>query len=301
MEVVGEDECPNCGKRRTLYDNKTAHCNNCGGDFDIGMKVIGESPSEIIVVTGTTRKQKPSEDAFVARTLRVFVSYSHEDGRLASALKSRLERFGLNVFLAHVDIKPSLEWQEEILRTLKRSDIFIPLLTENFVLSEWTDQETGIAVSEQKYIIPLSTNVIPYGFIAKYQKLDFKPIVMLGDWIDCDQGCKDIINVIISIEEFKEQIKEGLISSFVKSGTFREAGEISDFLGGFDNFSAEQIREIIRGIATNRQINDSDSAKPFVKKFLSNYNQYVDASRKERIKQILERLSLNEIHQKPTI
>jgi hypothetical protein len=38
MEPKGKDECPKCGGKRTLYDNDTAHCFECGKDFDIGMK-----------------------------------------------------------------------------------------------------------------------------------------------------------------------------------------------------------------------------------------------------------------------
>jgi len=35
---VREDKCPICEKQRTIYDNGTAHCFNCGNDFDVGMK-----------------------------------------------------------------------------------------------------------------------------------------------------------------------------------------------------------------------------------------------------------------------
>jgi hypothetical protein len=38
MEPVGEDTCPKCEKKRTVYNNDTAHCFHCNSDFDIGMK-----------------------------------------------------------------------------------------------------------------------------------------------------------------------------------------------------------------------------------------------------------------------
>lgn len=80
---------------------------------------------------------------------------------------------GFDIFIAHDDIKPSLVWQQEILKNLKQCDIFIPFLTKNFKESNWTDQETGIAFLMGKHIIPLKVDYIPYGFINKYQGLKF--------------------------------------------------------------------------------------------------------------------------------
>ncbi len=68
----------------------------------------------------------------VDSTLRIFLSYSHIDRHLAGNIKTALENIWLSVFLAHEDIKPSLEWQETIYRELKECDIFIPIISENF-------------------------------------------------------------------------------------------------------------------------------------------------------------------------
>src|SRR3989344_3020 len=95
-------------------------------------------------------------------SLRIFISYAHPEAEFASQIKKLLEQKGLEVFIAHNDIEPSLEWQEEIIRYLKRCDIFIPIVSTNFKNSNWTDQETGIAVCEGKHIIPIYTDKPPY-------------------------------------------------------------------------------------------------------------------------------------------
>ena len=77
-----------------------------------------------------------------------------------------MELSGLKAFLAHDDIEPTQEWEGVIIDNLKDCDVFIPLLSENFKESTWTDQETGIAVSEEKLIIPLKIDIDPYGFIG---------------------------------------------------------------------------------------------------------------------------------------
>lgn len=76
---------------------------------------------------------------------RVFLSYSHKDRVIAGSIKTTLGSEALEVFMAHEDIQPSLEWQEEIFRQLKLCDIFIPLFSNNFRKSNWTDQESGLA------------------------------------------------------------------------------------------------------------------------------------------------------------
>ncbi len=45
---------------------------------------------------------------------KVFVSHSHLDYDKAILIKEDLERYGLEVFVAHKDITPSLEWRNEI-------------------------------------------------------------------------------------------------------------------------------------------------------------------------------------------
>jgi len=99
--------------------------------------------------------------------LKVFVSYSIKDRRLAKQIKKGLLTYGMNVFLAHDDIEASAQWANVILATLKESDVFLPLLTEAFSTSEWTDQETGVALAHRKLIIPLKVDRDPYGFVAQ--------------------------------------------------------------------------------------------------------------------------------------
>ncbi len=71
--------------------------------------------------------------------LRVFISYTSLDKKLAGELKSYLAQYGIRVFLAHDTINPTDEWQVKILEALEKMDVFIPLLTKEFKLSDWTD------------------------------------------------------------------------------------------------------------------------------------------------------------------
>src|SRR5208337_5374577 len=101
--------------------------------------------------------------------LRVFLSYHHNARKFAGSLKSCLTGLGVDVFLAHEDVEPSTVWQEEILRRLRRCDVFIPLLTKSYHTSYWTDQECGIALALKKHILAVKFTNDPYGFIGKFQ------------------------------------------------------------------------------------------------------------------------------------
>jgi len=213
---------------------------------------------------------------FVGKSLRVFVSYSIDDRFLAHGVKVGLGDFGIDVFLAHDDIPGGAEWEETIVKNIKQTDVFIQLLTKNYRKSEWTDQETGIALSGQKMIIPLKVDINPYGFTKKYQafRLVYKEIKH-GDkmifW--CRDSCLEIVKLILENVDLNEQLKDCLIRSFTKSTSFQDTREKSELLIKFDNFTKEQLDEIIRSSIDNRQIYQSTGiTRTFLNNLMEKYN-----------------------------
>jgi internalin A len=78
-----------------------------------------------------TRKKRP---------LRVFLSYSHDDKRAQGLFRKNLvalESDGYITFWEDPNIKPDMEWRAEIDRELESMDIFVGLLTTNFVASNF--------------------------------------------------------------------------------------------------------------------------------------------------------------------
>lgn len=120
-----------------------------------------------------TKESSDTDNAMPPKSLLIFLSYSSDDKDIIGQLKGYLEEYGFDVFVAHEDIEPSSEWEKEIIKNLKNCHMFIPYLTNNFRKSKWTDQEIGMAVIRDKLIIPLQVELLPYGFISKYQSLKF--------------------------------------------------------------------------------------------------------------------------------
>lgn len=205
-----------------------------------------------------------------AEKLKFFVSYSHEDKHIAGMLKGYLERFGTEVFVAHDDIKPSAEWVTVILKNLDESHVFIPIITDNFPLSKWTDQETGIAFGASKYIIPLKMGINPYGFIAEIQARDIKAandseiLILAYEIIDIlfDVARKEYDTYEVN---FRKLLFNSLVIKFINSESFAETYDNMSLITRYQNrFSTTHINLLLVGSMNNRQIYESFKAWPFI-------------------------------------
>lgn len=109
--------------------------------------------------------------------LTAFLSYSTRDRLAAAVLKQHLERAELVVFMAHEDIEVSDEWRLRLLRELRTSNIFICLLSQNYVASAWCMQESGIAAYRKNLVVvPLRLDdTLPPGFLSSFQAIRFDP------------------------------------------------------------------------------------------------------------------------------
>ena len=85
----------------------------------------------------------------------VFLSYPHQDKNWAGKIKKEFEKRGYDAFLAHEDIAPSAEWRAEIDNHLESCSALIAVVTKNFPMSSWTNQEVGIVRGKGKPIFSL--------------------------------------------------------------------------------------------------------------------------------------------------
>ena len=207
--------------------------------------------------------------------LKVFLSYHSSDKALAGEIKLNLSHYGLEVFLAHEDIQPAEEWQTRILSELKRTDIFLPLLTGSFLTSKWTSQECGIAVARETFIVSLKVSIDPFGFLSKYQAFNFRPE-------NISRSCFGIVKVIHKNRKFQKRFLDGMIILFGRSDTFEEAKERAELLNDFDGYNGRQVGDILRKAIDNSQIHKSFGARRQLEIFLKKYNADESAVRTYR-------------------
>jgi len=193
--------------------------------------------------------------------LKVFLSYHSSDKALAGDIKSNLCHYGLDVFLAHEDIQPTEEWRTRILSELKRTDVFLPLLTEKFLTSKWTSQECGVAVAKEIFIVSLKVSVDPFGFLSKYQAFNFKIE-------NVARSCSGVAKVIHKNRRLQKTFLDGLIASVGRSTSFEEAKARASLLNEFDGYNGRQVNDVLRRAVENSQIHKSFGARRQLEIFL---------------------------------
>jgi len=101
--------------------------------------------------------------------LDFFLSFHHEDDKLAGKVKIEVERQGSTAFLAHKDIEISKTWREEILSNLKACQALIAIVTPNFTQSSYANQEVGFVMGKGKPVISLNFMKDLPGFLESLQ------------------------------------------------------------------------------------------------------------------------------------
>ena len=103
---------------------------------------------------------------------RLFISHISDSHVVASQVATVLhERYGIHGFVAHVDIEPSADWQNEIQESLRTMDALLALLTPGFSGSLWCNQEVGWALGQQSLSISVRLGEDPRGFVGRFQAI----------------------------------------------------------------------------------------------------------------------------------
>ena len=174
---------------------------------------------------------------------RIFISHKAEFKKEASELKAKLAVYGISSFVAHEDVLPTKEWQDEIENALSSMDGLVALLTEDFHDSNWTDQEIGFAFGVGVPIIPVRLGKDPYGLIGKFQAL-------CCPW---DSTSSQIVTLLTKYEK----MINAYINVIKECNTYENANTLSKMLPNLDSISPDQTREIISAFNNNDQIHNS--------------------------------------------
>lgn len=191
--------------------------------------------------------------------INAFVSYSTAEKRLAGRLKSYLISYcGFDVFLAHDDIRLSTEWVNEVIGAINKSDYFIPLITQNFKGSEYTNQETGIALALKKKIIPIRVHMNPYGFIKKYQAFPYRQKEH-PDGTVTDNLLQLATQIALLGTHYKDEVihlksTNSIIYALLTSRSFEISNTVIRIMCLLSNLSFDQIKLIDEAINQNNQV-----------------------------------------------
>ena len=149
---------------------------------------------------------------------KLFISHVSTFKNTVGILKNDLEKYGISSFVAHEDIEPTKEWQEEVEKGLFSMDALCAILMPGFKESNWTDHEVGIAIGRGVLVIPIKKELDPYGFIGKYQGFQ-------SAGKKTNEVAQGIFEILIRNPKTRNILINSLIDLFLLSNSEKEALE----------------------------------------------------------------------------
>jgi hypothetical protein len=199
-------------------------------------------------VTPDSARRVWGDDEF----FRLFLSHKSEVRGETADLKEKLRPFGVSAFVAHEDIQPTREWQEEIETALHSMDAFAALMTADFHDSDWTDQEVGFALAREVPLIAVNLGRDPYGFVGKFQALraGWDDVANAPRWDDVAEG---IVKLLVKHElMFAAYVKALRRCPGLNCGNL-----LARVLPGIENVSESQIDELVAAVNENIEVRHS--------------------------------------------
>lgn len=212
--------------------------------------------------------------------LKVFISFSAEDRSHADRVKKFLEEnFDIECFMAPDDVKASEEWSDTIMTQIRDSDIFIPLLSQNFKNSDWCPQEVGVAYYckyhvEDFQIIPLGIGgAETFGFLNRIQSNELT-----------DFNLMDPI-----LEKHQEYMVPKMVSALGEIYGYRLAEHVMKLLEPYYNALDDTlVNELIENAIKNEQVNDAGKCKEeYLPKFIEINRRRIDPSNLKNLEDLI--------------
>jgi TIR domain len=174
-----------------------------------------------------------------ANHFRLFLCHLSRFKGKTAGLQTSLQRFGITAFVAHVDIEPTKEWQDEIEAALYSMDALAAILMPGFKESAWTDQEVGFAMGRGVLVVPIIRGATPHGFIGKYQGLNASGKTVA-------QVAEELFYILVSSPQTRNRMITCLADVTLQAGSELEAMEmlaVFDSVADLPTAHVERLRE----------------------------------------------------------
>jgi len=187
---------------------------------------------------------------------RLFLSHVSKHRVAVSRLKDALWLCGIDAFVAHEDIEPSLEWQREIELALRSMHALASLITPDFHDSKWTDQEVGWALGRDITVVPVRLGADPYGLVGKFQGVT-------GTLPSPDELASRIAVILIANRQTAGEMRRALLNSFASASSPAMAVVLHRLVMRLVNASEEE-RQAIWKACENSHVNEAKGVVPAI-------------------------------------
>ena len=228
--------------KRSSYDSKWLYTKELLGDSP--PETLIRIADELGIVHGFTvagGKAVTESSVWEPNHFRLFISHLSVLKAKVGELQVALRRYGISSFVAHVDIEPTREWQDEIESALLSMEALAAILMPGFKESNWTDQEVGAAIGCGVLIIPIMRGSAPHGFIGKFQGLN-------ADNKTVGQIAEGIFKILTTSPNTRSRMFACLVDTLTQATSEREAGARLAVLASLPNMPEGYITRLREGV-----------------------------------------------------
>jgi hypothetical protein len=219
-------------KREELVDEVIEH-------FDIALWYQQKEPDKYkkLFLDFITK----SPDFWKEGYFKLFISHLSSNKERMSHLKSGLDQWGVSAFVAHVDIKPSREWRNEVEAGLETMDAMLAVVEPGFKESDWCCQEVGYAMGRKVDVLPICAGLDPFGFFGKYQGIQVKGKTPY-------QAAEKIIEILIKKPKHRPQLLQSIEKSFANLQPDKKV-QLVGILDGWKVITDDQFKTLLERIS----------------------------------------------------
>jgi hypothetical protein len=222
-----------------------------GGEYQYVLDMIAKAPdadlrqlhSFLVGESGTPFVAQPWAEG----QLKLFMSHLAIHQEFVGQVGSALGWEGVSAFVAHTSIEPSREWQAVIEACLRSCDAMVVFLHKGFHESMWCDQEVGFGLARQIPILPIVIDIMPYGFMSKFQIMGGKDKT---PWL----LALEITDWLVGTPSVQTAITEGIVTAFERCPSYGMTRQLTALLQRLPRFTPDQLERLLRAAESNEEI-----------------------------------------------
>lgn len=188
---------------------------------------------------------------------RLFLSHSSFQKSDVLRLETLLSHYHADAFVAHKDIKPSLQWQREIELALASCHAIAFLTTEDSQQSVWCNQEIGWGLGRGLIVQSVRFDCDPRGFAGNQQVLSAK-------WEDLNGLTTSLLEVFARSEKSQRALHEPMVSLLEKADSWAKAKFVARLIAGFDGLTLAQIQRLVEAEQKNNEVKQADGVHQII-------------------------------------
>ena len=190
--------------------------------------------------TVTPTRQVTESRFWEPNHFRLFLSHLSTFKKQVGRLQRALRRYGISAFVAHVDIEPTKEWQDEIEAGLYSMDALAAVLMPGFKESNWTDQEVGIAIGRGVFVIPVIRGLTPYGFIGKFQGLQAQGKTVAD-------VARELFGILVNANQTRSRMLSCLVNTTLQAASEEELLEKLEIVATLPADATSHLEQLRQG------------------------------------------------------